>query len=45
MKSPLILGTPLPNLSPELLAIVSNKDVIAVNQDALGEAFRWLKTR
>ena len=36
MKSPLILGTPLPKLSPELLAIVSNKAVIAVNQDALG---------
>jgi hypothetical protein len=36
MKSPLILGTPLPKLSPALLAIVSTADVIAVNQDALG---------
>jgi hypothetical protein len=36
MKAPLILGTPLPRLSPSQLAIVSNAAVIAVNQDALG---------
>ena len=36
MKAPLILGTPLPRLSPSQLAIVSNRDVIAINQDALG---------
>lgn len=35
MKSPLILGTALPKLSPSQLAIISNKDVIAVNQDPL----------
>jgi hypothetical protein len=35
MKSPLILGTPLPKLSPAQLAIVSNKGVIAINKDPL----------
>ena len=34
--SPLILGTPLPALTPELLDIVSNAAVISFNQDALG---------
>lgn len=42
MKAPLILGTALPNLSPAQLAIVSNKDVISVNQDALGVQGRKL---
>jgi alpha-galactosidase len=35
MKSPLILGTNLSALTPSKLAIVSNKAVISINQDAL----------
>ena len=42
MKSPLILGTNLAKLSPSQLAIVSNKALIAVNQDALGIQARKL---
>ena len=42
MKSPLILGTNLAKLSPSQLAIVSNKAVIAVNQDPLGVQARKL---
>ena len=42
MKSPLILGTNLAKLSPSQLAIVSNKAVIAVNQDPLGIQARKL---
>ena len=41
-KAPLILGTALPSLSPSQLAIVSNRAVIAINQDALGVQGRKL---
>lgn len=36
MASPLLLSTDLTTLSPEALGIVSNRDVIAVDQDRLG---------
>jgi len=36
IKAPLILGTNLSRLTPSLLSIVSNKDLIAINQDDLG---------
>lgn len=36
MKAPLILGTNVTLLTPATLAIISNRGVIAVNQDALG---------
>ncbi len=34
--APLILGNDLSNMSKETLGIISNKDIIAVNQDKLG---------
>merc|ERR1712176_1443624 len=37
MKSPLLLGTFLNNISDATLATVTNKVAIAVNQDPLGE--------
>ena len=36
LASPLILGNDIRNMTPECLAIVANREVIAVNQDALG---------
>lgn len=36
VKAPLILGTNLSRLSPTQLAIISNKDLIDINQDDLG---------
>ena len=42
MKSPLILGTNLSRLSPSQLAIISNRAVIAVNQDSAGVQGRKL---
>ena len=36
LKSPLIMGTAIPNMSPETLSIYSNPAVIAVSQDPLG---------
>jgi len=37
VKAPLILGNDLTNMSPEVLAIISNKNLIAVNQDSNGQ--------
>lgn len=36
MCAPLILGNDLRNISDDVLKIVANKDLIAINQDALG---------
>jgi alpha-galactosidase len=36
LAAPLISGNDLQNMSPEVLAILTNKEVIAVNQDDLG---------
>ncbi|MGI4872094.1 MAG: glycoside hydrolase family 27 protein [Janthinobacterium lividum] len=36
LASPLILGNDLRHMTPETLAILTNKEAIAVNQDALG---------
>lgn len=41
MAAPLILGNDLRKITPEALAIITNKEVIAVNQDTLGiQGFR-----
>lgn len=37
VKSPLILGTDLNTLTPDQVAIISNKNLIRVNQDSLGQ--------
>lgn len=36
MAAPLILGNDITNMTPEVLAIITNKDVIAIDQDPLG---------
>jgi alpha-galactosidase len=36
IKAPLLLGNDLRNISPEVIEIISNKEVIALNQDPLG---------
>src|SRR5208282_5129280 len=36
LAAPLISGNDLQNMSPDVLAILTNKEVIAVNQDELG---------
>ena len=37
LAAPLIAGNDLPNMKPEVKAILTNKDVIAIDQDALGK--------
>jgi len=36
MKSPLILGNDIPNMSNATLSVLSNREAISVNQDPLG---------
>lgn len=42
MKAPLLLSARLPDLIPELLAIINNTEVIAINQDRAGVQARKL---
>ena len=37
LASPLLAGNDLPNMKPEIKAILTNKDVIAIDQDPLGK--------
>ncbi|WP_263356229.1 glycoside hydrolase family 27 protein [Acidicapsa ligni] len=37
LAAPLLAGNDLPNMKPEIKAILTNKDVIAINQDSLGK--------
>ena len=44
MAAPLILGNDITNMSPETLATITNKDVIAIDQDPLGvQGLRLMK--
>jgi len=43
MNSPLLLGNDLRTISKETLALVTNKEIIALNQDKLGYQARRLK--
>jgi alpha-galactosidase len=36
LAAPLLAGNDLPNMKPEIKAILTNKDVIAIDQDSLG---------
>lgn len=45
LAAPLIAGNDLRNMSPEVEAILTNKDVIAINQDSLGVQGFKCKTR
>ena len=42
LASPLLAGNDLPHMKPELKAILTNKDVIAINQDPLGHQARYV---
>ena len=44
-KAPLIISTDLRNMSADTWSILSNEEVIAVNQDALGVAGRLVEER
>jgi len=37
LAAPLLAGNDLPNMKPEIKAILTNRDVIAINQDSLGK--------
>jgi alpha-galactosidase len=37
LAAPLLAGNDLPNMKPEIKAILTNKDVVAIDQDALGQ--------
>jgi alpha-galactosidase len=45
LKSPLIIGTPLHNIKPEILDILNNKELIDFNQDpvfgAAAKPYKW----
>nr|GAT51695.1 glycoside hydrolase family 27 protein [Mycena chlorophos] len=45
MKSPLLIGTNLSAITPDILGILTNKEILAINQDSVvGESispFRW----
>jgi len=40
LAAPLLAGNDLPNMKPEIKSILTNKDVIAIDQDALGKQAR-----
>ncbi|KAJ6035612.1 hypothetical protein N7499_002738 [Penicillium canescens] len=42
LKSPLIIGADLQTLSNESLNVLRNKEIIAISQDALGEAVTYI---
>ena len=37
LAAPLLAGNDLPNMKPEIMAILTNRDVIAIDQDRLGK--------
>ena len=42
LAAPLLAGNDLPNMKPEINAILTNRDVIAIDQDALGKQARHI---
>ena len=45
MKAPLIISTDVTNMTADTLAILSAKEIIAINQDSLGVAGRLVEER
>lgn len=43
LKSPLLIGADLAKLTPEAIALLSNKHLLAVNQDPLKQSIKILK--
>jgi alpha-galactosidase len=44
LAAPLLAGNDLPNMKPEIKAILTNRDVIAIDQDRLGQQGRRVYT-
>ncbi len=45
LAAPLIIGSDVPGMTPEITAILANKRLIAINQDPLGRgAMKWIAT-
>ena len=44
LKSPLIIGADLTKISNTSLAVLTNKDVIALNQDSLGQPVTYVES-
>jgi alpha-galactosidase len=43
LAAPLIVGTDVPALKPEIRAILANRGIVAIDQDKLGvAAFKWI---
>jgi alpha-galactosidase len=42
LAAPLLAGNDLPNMKPEITAILTNRDVIAIDQDRLGHQARFI---
>ena len=42
LAAPLLAGNDLPNMKPEIKAILTNRDVIAIDQDPLGHQARYI---
>ena len=45
LAAPLLAGNDLPNMKPEVKAILTNRDVIAINQDPLGHQARYIYSK
>jgi len=43
LKAPLLIGTDLNTMSPEILSILGNEEIIAINQDKLGKQGKRIK--
>ncbi len=45
LAAPLIIGTDVPGMTPEITAVLANPGLIAINQDRLGRgAMKWIAT-
>ena len=45
LAAPLLAGNDLPNMKPEIRDILTNRDVIAIDQDPLGQEARYIYSR
>jgi alpha-galactosidase len=45
LAAPLLAGNDLPHMKPEIHEILTNRDVIAINQDPLGHEARYIYSR
>ena len=45
LAAPLLAGNDLPNMKPEIKSILTNRDVIAIDQDPLGHQSRYIYSK